>query len=533
MKIRVYTVPLPAVLVLLVLSTGLACLPGTCAADQFTPEEKRGKQIYLKTTSPSGKEIKAFVGKSLMEAPGAALPCVNCHGHDGVGLVESGVTATTISWEELTKAYGVKHPTGRERPAYREDTVARAITEGVDAAGNTLDAAMPRYAMSQDDLQDLIRYLKRLGTILDPGLSETLIRLGTILPARGRFAPMGQAMRGIMHAYFDELNQGGGIYNRKLQLVVADYPDNLNGTLATARQLLDEDIFAIFGAFIAGGDIEIADLVESEEVPLVGPLTLFTEDISALNRFTFYLFSGLREQMRALVVYARQQLVKPDPRVAVLYPEGEIPADIVAAIEEQCRKQGWNSLDKISFPAGGLDAALLVSPLGQKGTEAIFFLGSGEELQALLRAAESAHWNPYVFVSGSRVGEGILDVPMVFSHRVFLAYPTLPSDQRDAGMNELSQLLEKHKLPRVHLAAQISAYCAAKILVEGLKRVGRNLSREKLVASLEKLHDFDTGLTPRITYGPNRRIGALGAYIVTVDLEKRDFVPASKWITLE
>ena len=533
MNKRAHAVLFRAALAVSALCIVLACLPGTSAADQLTPEEKRGKQIYLKTTSPSGKDIKAFVGKSLMEAPGAALPCVNCHGYDGVGLVESGVTATTITWEELTKAYGVKHLTGRERPAYREDTVERAITAGVDSGGNVLDVAMPRYSMSQDDLQDLIRYLKRLGTILDPGLSETLIRVGTILPARGRFAPMGQAMRGIMHAYFDEMNQGGGIYNRKLQLVVADYPDNLNGTLATARQLLDEDIFAIVGAFIAGGDIEIAALVESEEVPLVGPLTLFTEDISALNRFTFYLFSGLREQMRALVEYARQQFVKPDPRVAVLYPEGEIPPDIVAAVEEQCRKQGWNSLDKTSFPAGGMDAASLVSQLRQTGTEAVFFLGSGEQLKALLRAAESAHWNPYVFVSGSRVGEGILDVPRVFSHRVFLAYPTLPSDQRDAGMNELSQLLEKHKLPRVHLAAQISAYCAAKILVEGLKRVGRNLSREKLVASLEKLHDFDTGLTPRITYDPNRRIGALGAYIVGVDLEKRDFVPVSKWITLE
>jgi hypothetical protein len=37
-------------------------------------------------------------------------------------------------------------------------------------------------------------------------------------------------------------------------------------------------------------------------------------------------------------------------------------------------------------------------------------------------------------------------------------------------------------------------------------------------------------LTPRMTFGPNRRTGARGAYVVTVDLEKRGFTPVSEWI---
>jgi ABC-type branched-subunit amino acid transport system substrate-binding protein len=522
-----------AALISLILLGGCLRASVSSAANELTPEEKRGKQIYLKTTSPSGGEIKAFVGKSLMEAPGAALPCVNCHGRDGIGLVESGVSASTITWEELTKSYGVKLPSGRERPAYREDTLVRAVTEGVDPAGNTLDVAMPRYAMSREDLRDLIGYLKRLGTLLDPGLSDTLIRVGTILPARGRFASMGQAMRSVMSAYFDDLNQSGGIYSRKLQLVVADFSDNPQETLATIRQLLNEDIFAIAGALIAGADQDIARLMESDEVPLIGPLTLFIEDIGALNRFTFYVFSGLREQMRALVDYARLKLAKRDARVAILYAEKEIPLEIIAAVEGQCLKNGWTSFERFSFAAGAMDAASLAGELAPKGVEAVFVLGAGDQLQALLSAAESAHWVPYVFLSGSQVGEGLLDAPGVFSDKIFLSYPTLPSDQSDAGTRELSQLLGKHQLPQVHLPAQIAAYCAAKILVEGLKRAGRNLSREKLVASLEKMYDFDTGLSPRITFDANRRIGARGAHIVGVDLEKRDFAPVGKWMALE
>jgi hypothetical protein len=68
--------------------------------------------------------------------------------------------------------------------------------------------------------------------------------------------------------------------------------------------------------------------------------------------------------------------------------------------------------------------------------------------------------------------------------------------------------------------------------VEGLKRTGGELSREKFIGSLEKLYEFQTGLTPRLTYGPNRRIGALGSHIVTVDLEKKDFTPVGGWIEI-
>jgi hypothetical protein len=49
---------------------------------------------------------------------------------------------------------------------------------------------------------------------------------------------------------------------------------------------------------------------------------------------------------------------------------------------------------------------------------------------------------------------------------------------------------------------------------------------------LEKLYEFQTGLTPLITYGPNRRIGALGSHIVTVDLEKKNFEPVGQWIEI-
>ena len=68
-------------------------------------------------------------------------------------------------------------------------------------------------------------------------------------------------------------------------------------------------------------------------------------------------------------------------------------------------------------------------------------------------------------------------------------------------------------MPAHHAALQKAALAALAVLIEGMERTGRELTREKLIASLETLYRFDAGLGAPVTFGPNRRIGARGAFI--------------------
>ncbi len=153
-------------------------------------------------------------------------------------------------------------------------------------------------------------------------------------------------------------------------------------------------------------------------------------------------------------------------------------------------------------------------------------------MKFLLDAAEAVDWRPMIFLPGALVKKEFLELPVSFQNRIYLSYPTLPSDRTPGGKSELESLLKNHEIIGSHLSSQISALAATKILVEGLKRSGRDLSREKFIRSLEDLYDFRTGLTPNITYGPNRRIGSMGAHIGTIDLEKKKVLPVGRWITL-
>jgi ABC-type branched-subunit amino acid transport system substrate-binding protein len=504
----------------------------------LTPEEKRGKQIYLRGTTAAGREITAYLGEASLEVPGSAMTCAGCHGAEGQGKPEGGVTPSNITWGALTKPYGVVHASGRKHPPYTERAVELALTRGLDPAGNRLLNVMPRYQMAREDMNDLIAYLKRLGTDRDPGLSDREIRIGMLVPAQaGALAEMGGAIKSVVAAYFEEVNNQGGIYNRKIELKFAEAGATAAASVASVERLIkDEQIFALSGAVIAGADKEVATLAQNSEVPLVGPFTLYPPVTASVNRQVFYLLSGIDDQARALVVFAARKLAddkSATPRAAIVYQESELNAGVAAGIEEEMKKAGWSAPANVKYARGQLNAAAVVRELSAKGVNEVFLVGGGEDQRAFLTAAEKSNWTPALYLPGALTGRDILDAPPAFKGKIFLSFPSVPADIKPAALENLRALAAKYKLPQGHVAAQISAYVSAQLLVEGLKRAGRDLSREKLITALEGLYEYDTGLTPPLTYGPNRRVGAAGAYVVNVDTEKKQFAPASGWVSIK
>lgn len=500
-------------------------------AGVLSAAEERGREIYLNGQSASGQEITALVGQGMTPAPGSALPCGTCHGSDGLGRPEGGVIPSNITWGYLTKPYGTVSPFGQHRAAYTSQTLARAIIMGIDSTGNYLDVSMPRYRMGAEDLGDLAAYLERLETYLDPGLSNERIIIGTILPGPGPLHSLGQAMRAVVEGYLDDINAQGGVYGRKLDLEAKE-ADGRTAVLEEARKL-GKRAFALVSVFTVGAEDEYVELVEEEGIPTIGPFTLFSQDRDSHQRFTFHLLSGLPVQARVLAEYAARKLRGQKLSTAVIYPAEPQWAGIAQAIEKQAVGHGWRNPMQIHYASGQINAAELARRLKDDGIEALFFFGSPTELLSLTREAERSAWTPYLLLSGSLTGIEIFDLPAVFQDKTFLAYTTIPSDHKPAAVMEFSSLQRQRALTQQHLLAQISAYAASKLLVEGLKRAGRGLSREKLIAALEKLYDYETGLTPKLTYGPNRRVGALGAHIMAIDLEKRIFLSNSQWVGLE
>ena len=494
-------------------------------------EEKRGKAFYLRGESASGQEVTALVGE--IDVPASTITCAGCHGARGEGKTEGGVTAGNLTWSYLTKPYGHSDEGGRKHPAFSEDSFTRTLTAGLDPAGNKMSVAMPTYRMPQQDMANLIAYLKRIEMDSDPGVTETRIVVGTLLPDKAALSGLAQSMNDVLEAYFAEVNSHGGIYNRKIELRVMH--GGATSTIANMKHLIeDEEVFAIVSGLTAGNEESVAALSQEREVPFIGPSTLLPQRSLPVNRYVFYLLPGLKEQARTLVNFAAKKTDPQKSHVAIMCPDADFSRQIAVSIADQGSKLGSKPAATIYYSREKFEAARYVKELKQQGIDTVFLLGSGADAGALFKNAEAADWRPTFYLLGGLVGKNITEtIPVRMKDKIFLAFPTVPGDVSPSGAAEYSALLEKYKIGSAHAAAQASGIAAAKILVHGLERAGKDLSRERLVTVLEGLYEFDTGLMPRITFGPNRRIGVLGAYIVTIDPEKKLFPATVEWVAAE
>ncbi|HEY5739065.1 MAG TPA: ABC transporter substrate-binding protein [Gammaproteobacteria bacterium] len=506
----------------------LAFLFAPQAPAEPSAAESRGKQIYVEGSSPSGGEITAIVGTEGVSLPASAVPCASCHGADGLGRREGGVIPPDIRWSELTKVYGHVHEDGRKHQAFDEISIARLIRTGLDPDFNQLDRSMPLYNMSVEDMNSLIAYLRFLEQDLDPGIGKDSIQFGTLLPLRGPRGELGQAMAQVMLAYFKDINQRGGVFGRRLELLAIPWGDSAESTLDNLRSAFEQEgVFALVGAYTIGMDDQLLELVREQRMPMIGPFTLNPGD-AFVNQDVFYIYPGFAEQAQALAEQAIAQMKGARTNLVLVGPQGADVDGLIAAVEDRFPQDKTFESRSLRYPRGQLDASALATDLQSNGGDAILFLGGQDELVTLLEALDSRQHYPGIFAL-SAFAPQLYEAPAAFNQRIYLAYPTLSRDVSAAGRSEYQRLAETYALPPGHLQGQVAALAAVKLLVEGLRGAGHSLDRARLVEAIEALYRYDTGFTPPLTYGPNRRIGALGAHVMVVDIDNRTTRPVGEW----
>ena len=427
--------------------------------------------------TPAGEPLRALAGVGRTPISGAAVACANCHGADAKGGREASVAPPSITWDELAKPYGHVHGSRRHGP-FDERSFRRAVNEGLDPAGHALDWAMPRYALSTTEAAALVAYLKRVALERDPGIGERSLRIGGMFPA---------LMARAVGAYFERINRAGGIHQRRLELAVDELP-----------------VFAALTVLETGAQFDGAPIIRAYAAESEG------------GRLVFNVQAGPLEEAAALVDYALRRAGEGALRAAVVSAHGSGAAQRAL---ERCKSRGCGDVLQTDWRHG--DA------LKAQRREHVFFFGPAREFASFLdelQRSSDASWRPSVYAPGA-LARAAFAAQTRFAGRLFLAFPSAPPGRAWEPLRRELGLAAEHE------AAQLAALAAASVLAEGLRRAGRDLSRERLVRALETLSDFDPeGFAPRVSYGPGRRVGARGSYVLALGAQGE---AALAWVALD
>ena len=484
----------------------------------------RGREIYEHGVAADGAQIKCATGPQNTEVPAAILKCVSCHNNDGRGKAEGGVYPTNIRWSELTKPYPVLLPGGRERAPYSERLVVRAITGGLDAKGNRLSATMPRYHLSHQQASDLVAYLKELDYQHDPGVKDDSITVGVVLPPESTHAGMSRAVRETLTAAFDEINRDGGIYGRKL---VCGFFSAAPGASAAALDdfISRERPFALLAPYIAGDEEATTAVIQRQRIPVIQPITLSTGWRPRDARYIFHLVSGIEGQCAALVRFTRARL-DATANSSILVVDDRPGEGLMEVLKKEL----------IHSPAISLRVTATAqigdwnSYLREMNPTAVIWLAPGEKLREFLAAADHEKIYPLLLAPSALVGSAIYQAPKGFTARLFLSFPFLPDDQSPEGRAQFTRLTQTYHFTQGDAATRRFTLSAAQLLIEALRKTGREVTRENLVLRCEELYNFGLTQMPRVSFGSDRRVGTPGAHVAGVDLEKGSLVLPAQWI---
>jgi len=338
-----------------------------------------GKRIYTTGTSPTGP-IRAAMGDGETVAA-SIVPCASCHGADGRGREEGGAVPSDIRHETLTRPYSVTSPSRRRHGPYDDRSLLRAITMGVDSAGNPLSNVMPRYQLTRADAAALIAFLATLGAQRDPGVTDDTVTIGVLLPPSEDAAA---GVRASLAAWIDEVNKSGGIFDRHIAVQFAQPGSSTVDRVAKLQDLALT--FALVAADTEGADEQLAAAAEKLGIPLLTTISRMPANARGSHRFVFELFAGVDQQNRVLLRAAAEN-GHSQPLLIVGGSE---------ALAADARRLGFTHVELIQTTAIP-DAIRRARP---------------DSL--LLVAASLAH--PIVFSDDNRL-------------RTYVAFPTLPSDR--------------------------------------------------------------------------------------------------------
>ena len=325
------------------------------------------------------------------------------------------------------------------------------------------------------------------------GVTGKTITVGESAAFSGPSADLGTAMNQGIRAYFHAVNAAGGVNGRTLVLDALD--DGYEPTRAaanTAKLIAHDHVFALLGYVGAETSPTARPIFMKADVPFIGNMTGSPSLRSPFNRDIFNVRASYQDESGPIV----SQLNIYGPDTAAIFYEGDAYGKAVRdSIQSAMSREGLKPIALATVQPNSLDVRQAADIIARSGA-AVVAVGSvyGPTL-ALKEALHAMGSNP-VFCAVSSVGTTDLIDKGGTSARGIRITQVMPSlDGASEVSREYKVDMESAGFSKFGYAS-MEGYIAAKVFVEGVRRAGPNLTRARLISSLESLGHYDLGGFP-------------------------------------
>ena len=365
------------------------------------------------------------------------------------------------------------------------------------------------------------------------GVTDTTIKVGGILDQTGPVAgditvPVTKAFRN----YIRFVNDNGGIFGRKIKVIIEDDRYSIPVGVAAFRKLVYKDeIFALFGPASTGEAKALFGQIQKLKIPnLTGAPD--EAQVKPLKRYIFMPFNVYHDHLGVIFDYIINDLKQKGLKVTFVYFDAESGKITLASARKWAKHFNFN-LDTEVINMGALDAASQVMSIKRKKPTHIVIHHGAPGTIALLRDMKKFNLNIPVYGTLITCIEDTVRMAGN-SSKNYIGAQIVSSWHEDLpGVNKMRKVTLKYH-PGTETANRTKMYTlgwlVASILHEGIKRAGRDLNSERLVEAWESLRDMDTGgVAGPVSFSPTNHQGIHYTKLFRADPKSKALVPITDW----
>jgi branched-chain amino acid transport system substrate-binding protein len=333
----------------------------------------------------------------------------------------------------------------------------------------------------------------------EEGVTDTTIRIGQWGPQTGPAAPWGSVARGT-GVYFQMINDEGGIAGRKIEYYMFDDAYNPAKTKAGVKELQEgKGMFGWASGVGAGPDLAVREYLMERNIPWVGPATGIIEWITPPQKYLFAVYPLYYTEAQILVRYAVKNLGKK--KVAIAYQNDNYGKNGVQGAEKELAKQGMELVAQVPVEVADTDMKPHVMELKKADADVVLLWVSPTHAVRIVGTAQAMQFKPQ-WMSTSTLS----DFPLMMNISKGLWKDVIVANFAEPPESN-SPLIQKYKKAFDKYAAKgerwgvffYAGFGFVEPMVEGLKRCGRDLTRERFVKEMEGIKNFK-GVFGRIDY---------------------------------
>jgi ABC-type branched-subunit amino acid transport system substrate-binding protein len=361
-----------------------------------------------------------------------------------------------------------------------------------------------------------------------PGISDQEILIGSSLALGGHASYLGtQTLHGAL-SYLKYINEQGGIHGRKIKVISYDDGYDPPRCLQNTQKLIIEDnVFALFCYVGTPTTVKIIPLVEKAKIPLLGMFTGANALREPFNRYLINVRASYYQETGAAVKHLVEDLgIK---KVAVFYQYDAYGFDGLRGAELALKKYGLAPVARGSYIRGTMDVSPGLKKIMASGAEAVVMIGTYDPCAEFIKMARENGFNP-IFHNVSFVGADELARKLERGGEGVIVTQVVPSPEAPESKTLLSGALEYSSLLKRYFPEDkpnfvgLEGYINARVLVEALRRAGRDLDRERFIQAVESIQNFSLGIANPLTFGPDDHQGFDRVYFTRIHNGKPVFL---------